>query len=67
VDGKPLAIDSKLRTIRSRGLNQKADLPDPEGGPMPAAGFFFSGDDFMIVVPRWRSEGSGRGAKAGDD
>ena len=67
VDGKPLSINFKLRTIRSRGLNQKADPPDPEGGPLPAAGFFFSGDDFMIVVPRWRSGGSGRGAKAGDD
>jgi hypothetical protein len=60
VDGKPLKIDIKLRTIRTRGPNQKADPPDVGGGPLPAAGFFYKGDDSIIVVPRWRNP-SGEG------
>jgi hypothetical protein len=61
VDGKPLTIDLKLRTIRTRGPNQKADPPDAGADPPPAAGFFMSGDDSIIAVPRWRSEsGMGR-------
>lgn len=55
VDGKPLTVDIKLRTIRNRGPNQKADPPDVGGSPRPAAGFFYSGDDSIIGVPRWRN------------
>ena len=55
IDGKPLAIDVKQRTIRSRGPNQKVDPPDPEFGKPPAAGFTIRGDDSVIVVPRWRT------------
>jgi hypothetical protein len=66
VNGKPLTIDVKLRTIRSRGLNQKVDPPDEILGPMPSAGFFTCGDDFMIVVPRWRPGVTGDGSKAED-
>lgn len=56
VDGKPLMINIKHRTIRTCGPNQKVDPPDEGGDPQPAAGFFMSGDDSIMVVPRWRSE-----------
>jgi hypothetical protein len=48
-------VDTKLRTIRTRGPNQKVDPPDAGGEPPPTAGFFMSGDDSIIAVPRWRS------------
>lgn len=56
VDGKPMTIDIKHRAIRTRGPNLKVDPPDAGGDPQPAAGFFMSGDDSIMVVPRWRSE-----------
>ena len=55
MDGKPLTIDIKHRTLRTRGPNQKVDPPDEGADPPPAAGFFMSGDDSIMVVPRWRS------------
>lgn len=54
VDGKPLHIDVKNRTIQSRGLNLKIDPPDADGPPPLTAGFFMRGDDSIIVIPRWR-------------
>jgi len=54
VDGKPLEIDRESRTIRCRGLNMKADQPDPISPPPPKAGYFSIGDDLLLVVPRWK-------------
>ena len=64
VDGKQLMIDTKLRTIRTRGPNQKVDPSDAGADPQPAAGFFMSGDDSVMVVPRWRTE-AGTGGVSG--
>ncbi len=55
VDGKPMEVDVKNRTIRSRGVNRKSDPREKELGPMPDAGFTISGDDLVIVVPRWKN------------
>lgn len=55
VDGKPMEVDVKNRTIRSRGVNRKSDSREKELGPMPDAGFTISGDDLVIVVPRWKN------------
>ena len=52
VDGKPMSIDIKFRTIRSRGRNMKIDPPEAGTLPIPAGGFWVSGDDVVIVVPR---------------
>lgn len=54
VDGMPLSFDIPQRTISSRGMNGKIDARESVLGPLPAAGFTISGDDTVIVVPRWR-------------
>lgn len=54
VDGKPMEIDVKHRMIRCRGVNRKTDPRESALGPLPAAGFTMCGDDFIMVVPRWR-------------
>ena len=54
VDGKPLEIDLESRIIRCRGCNMKADPPDPTSPPPPKAGYFSTGDDQLLIVPRWK-------------
>lgn len=61
VDGKPMDVDVENRTIRCRGVNRKADPREPELGPLPAAGLAISGDDPVMVVPKWNTT-----RKAGD-
>jgi hypothetical protein len=55
VDGKPMDFDVENRTIRCRGVNRKADPREPVLGPLPAAGLTISGDDPVMVVPRWNT------------
>ncbi|MCX6876397.1 MAG: hypothetical protein NTW21_21690 [Verrucomicrobia bacterium] len=54
VDGKPLEIDRESRIVRCRGCNLKADPPDPTSPPAPKAGYLSTGDDQLLIVPRWK-------------
>ncbi len=54
VDGKPLVIDVQGRNIRTRGADQKIDLPVEAGTPLPSAGFAMLGDDSVMLVPKAR-------------